>query len=73
MLYEGEHDVVSESGSENVLQCISSDVLSDNRVNVAEEKSERVIWYKVCGRPLPRSMYHILSQSTVTGKVLDGQ
>lgn len=27
---------------------ISSDVLSVNRVNVAEEKSERVIWYKVC-------------------------
>ena len=27
---------------------ISSDVLSVNRVNVIEEKSERVIWYKVC-------------------------
>ena len=25
----------------------SSDVLSENRVNVSEEKSERVIWYKV--------------------------
>jgi len=24
----------------------SSDVLSDNRVNVAEEMSERIIWYK---------------------------
>ena len=34
---------------ENVLCLIvaSSDVLSHNRVNVAEEKSERVIWYKV--------------------------
>jgi hypothetical protein len=50
---------VSESGSENVLalHCSSSDVLSDNRVNVAEEKSERVIWYKVCGPPL--SMVHV--------------
>jgi hypothetical protein len=27
---------------------VSSDVLSVNRVNVVEEKSERVIWYKVC-------------------------
>ena len=26
---------------------LSSDVLSQNRVNVSEEKSERVIWYKV--------------------------
>jgi hypothetical protein len=56
-----------------VLHCISSDVLSDNRVNVAEEKSERIIWYKVCGLPLSWSTYHTLSQSTLTGKVLGGQ
>ena len=55
-----------------VLHCISSDVLSDNRVNVTEEKSERVIWYKVCGLPLSES-WPMLSQSTLTGKVLDGE
>lgn len=26
---------------------VSSDVLSSNRINVAEEKSDRVLWYKV--------------------------
>jgi hypothetical protein len=56
-----------------VLHCISSDVLSDNRVNVAEEKSERVIWYKVCGPPSSWFTYHMLSRTTLTGKVLDGQ
>ena len=41
--------LVVASVPESVLYLIiaSSDVLSHNRVNVTEEKSERVIWYKV--------------------------
>src|SRR6266404_3770267 len=34
--------------STSMPKVVSSDVLSVNRVNIAEEKSERVIWYKVC-------------------------
>jgi hypothetical protein len=76
MLYEGEQIVARVRVWLReciVLHCISSDVLSDNRVNVAEEKSGRVIWYKVCWPPLSWSTYHMLSQSTRTGEVLDGQ
>lgn len=60
------------SGSENVLYLIvaSSDVLSHNRINVAEEKSERVIWYKVWPSLVPVHISH--AQSALTGKVLDG-
>jgi hypothetical protein len=79
MLYEGEQDSRPCSRLRVwlrecvILHCISSDVLSDNRVNVTEEKSERVIWYKVCGPPSSWSTYHMLTQSTLSGKVLDGE
>ena len=49
----------------------SSDVLSDNRVNVAEEKSGRVIWYKVRTCFVLVHVQH--AQSVQPGKVLDGQ
>jgi hypothetical protein len=48
----------------------SSDVLSYNRVNVSEEKSERVIWYKVRASFVPVHISH--AQSASTGKNLDG-
>jgi hypothetical protein len=53
---------VSRGPGKLYLIVVSSDVLSHNRVNVAEEKSERVIWYKVWSILCPSHKYHILSQ-----------
>lgn len=48
---------------------VSSDVLSQNRVNVSEEKSERVIWYKV--RATLCSV-HVSHAKPVAGEIPDG-
>jgi hypothetical protein len=67
MLYKGE-SFVSAHRTYNYI-VVSSDVLSHNRVNVAEEKSERVIWYKVWASFVPA---HITCSMALTGKDLDG-
>jgi hypothetical protein len=57
---KGESNYRSISESERTVRTepfVSSDVLSQNRVNVSEEKSERVIWYKVRRRIIIHSVH----------------